>query len=126
MCDGKPIPYTKVKPLGGDGAEAGPDVVGHARGYYENPEANSAAVTADRWARTGTLALWHDGDLYVTGRSNEYIFVNGQKPLPARPGDGPEGRVGGRKGGRRWLRIPVPIFGPGSCQGQEPVALRDT
>ena len=90
MCEGKPIPYTSVKLLDDAGAEVGPDVVGHllisgdnvTRGYYENPEANAAAVTADGWVRTGDLALWHEGELYVTGRSKEIIFVNGQNYYP--------------------------------------------
>jgi acyl-CoA synthetase (AMP-forming)/AMP-acid ligase II/acyl carrier protein len=90
MCEGKPIPYTSVKLLDDAGAEVGPDVVGHllisgdnvTRGYYENPEANAAAVTADGWVRTGDLALWHGGELYVTGRSKEIIFVNGQNYYP--------------------------------------------
>ena len=32
--------------------------------------------------RTGDLALWHEGELYVTGRSKEIIFVNGQNYYP--------------------------------------------
>ena len=67
-----------------------PDHVGHllirgdnvTRGYFQNPEANAAAITADGWLRTGDLALWHDGELYVTGRSKEIIFVNGQNYYP--------------------------------------------
>ena len=68
----------------------GPDTVGHVliggdnvtRGYFENPAANAAAVSADGWVRTGDLALWHEGELYVTGRSKEIIFVNGQNYYP--------------------------------------------
>ncbi|NJD32782.1 MAG: AMP-binding protein [Gammaproteobacteria bacterium] len=90
MCEGKPIPYTNVKLLDDSGNEVAPDTVGHllisgdnvTRGYYENPEANAAAVTADGWVRTGDLALWHGGELYVTGRSKEIIFVNGQNYYP--------------------------------------------
>ena len=67
-----------------------PDTVGHLliaattsrAGYYQNPEANAAAITADGWLRTGDLALEHDGELYVTGRSKEIIFVNGQNYYP--------------------------------------------
>ena len=32
--------------------------------------------------RTGDLALWHADELYVTGRSKEIIFVNGQNYYP--------------------------------------------
>jgi acyl-CoA synthetase (AMP-forming)/AMP-acid ligase II/acyl carrier protein len=52
------------------------------RGYFENPEANAAAFTADGWLRTGDLALVHQGELYVSGRAKEIIFVNGQNYYP--------------------------------------------
>ena len=90
MCEGKPIPYTSVRLVDDAGAEVAPDHVGHllmrgdnvTRGYFRNPEANAAAISADGWLRTGDLALWHDGELYVTGRSKEIIFVNGQNYYP--------------------------------------------
>jgi acyl-CoA synthetase (AMP-forming)/AMP-acid ligase II/acyl carrier protein len=90
MCEGKPIPYMSVKLVDDAGAEVAPDHVGHllmkgdnvTRGYFRNPEANAAAIGEDGWVRTGDLALWHDGDLYVTGRSKEIIFVNGQNYYP--------------------------------------------
>ena len=90
MCEGKPIPYTSVRLVDDAGAEVAPDQVGHllmrgdnvTRGYFRNPEANAAAISADGWLRTGDLALWHDGELYVTGRSKEIIFVNGQNYYP--------------------------------------------
>jgi hypothetical protein len=52
------------------------------RGYYENPEANAAAFTADKWLKTGDLGLILDGNLYITGRAKEIIFVNGQNYYP--------------------------------------------
>ena len=72
------------------GADVPSGTVGHllmrgenvTRGYFDNPEANAAAITADGWLRTGDLALEHDGELYVTGRSKEIIFVNGQNYYP--------------------------------------------
>lgn len=90
MCEGRPIPYTSVKLVDDDGGEVGPDRVGHllirgenvTRGYFNNPEANAAAIDADGWLRTGDLALVHDGRYYITGRSKEIIFVNGQNYYP--------------------------------------------
>jgi len=90
MCEGRAIPYAKVRLADDSGAQVPPDVVGHlliagdnvTRGYFENPEANAAAFTADGWLRTGDLALEHDGELYVTGRAKEIIFVNGQNYYP--------------------------------------------
>jgi acyl-CoA synthetase (AMP-forming)/AMP-acid ligase II/acyl carrier protein len=90
MCEGRPIPYTSVRLIDDAGVEVAPDHVGHllirgdnvTRGYYENPEANAAALESDGWLRTGDLALWHRDELYVTGRSKEIIFVNGQNYYP--------------------------------------------
>ena len=52
------------------------------RGYFEDPQANAAAFTADGWLRTGDLGLMHGGDLYISGRAKEIIFVNGQNYYP--------------------------------------------
>jgi acyl carrier protein len=52
------------------------------QGYYENPTANAEALTADGWVRTGDLGLVHEGQLYITGRAKEIIFVNGQNYYP--------------------------------------------
>jgi acyl-CoA synthetase (AMP-forming)/AMP-acid ligase II/acyl carrier protein len=90
MCEGRAIPYAKVKLVDDSGAVVAADVVGHlliagdnvTRGYFENPEANAAALTPDGWLDTGDLALEHDGELYVTGRAKEIIFVNGQNYYP--------------------------------------------
>ncbi len=38
-----------------------------------------------RLLRTGDLGLLHEGELYITGRAKEIIFVNGQNYYPARP-----------------------------------------
>jgi acyl-CoA synthetase (AMP-forming)/AMP-acid ligase II/acyl carrier protein len=90
MCEGKPIPFTSVKLVDDAGAEVPPGTVGHllmrgdnvTRGYFNDPEANAAAITPDGWLRTGDLALMLDDELYVTGRSKEIIFVNGQNYYP--------------------------------------------
>jgi acyl-CoA synthetase (AMP-forming)/AMP-acid ligase II/acyl carrier protein len=90
MCEGKPIPFTAVRLVDDQGADVPAGVVGHllmrgdnvTRGYFQNAEANAAAFTGDGWLRTGDLALMHEGELYVTGRSKEIIFVNGQNYYP--------------------------------------------
>jgi acyl-CoA synthetase (AMP-forming)/AMP-acid ligase II/acyl carrier protein len=90
MCVGRPIPYTRVRLVDDDGTEVGPERVGHiliqgenvTRGYFSNPEANAATFTDDGWLRTGDLGLQHEGELYITGRSKEIIFVNGQNYYP--------------------------------------------
>ena len=90
MCEGRPIPYTSVRLVDDAGDEVPTGTVGHllmrgdnvTRGYFNNAEANATALAADGWLRTGDLALMLDGELYVTGRSKEIIFVNGQNYYP--------------------------------------------
>jgi len=52
------------------------------RGYFENAAANAAAITSDGWVRTGDMGLYHQGELYISGRAKEIIFVNGQNYYP--------------------------------------------
>ena len=88
--EGKPIPYCEVRIADDDDRPLPDGRIGHlhmrgenvTHGYYENPEANAQAFTADGWLRTGDLALVHGGDLYVTGRAKEIIFVYGQNYYP--------------------------------------------
>ncbi|MFO7590103.1 MAG: class I adenylate-forming enzyme family protein [Acidimicrobiia bacterium] len=48
-------------------------------GYYEDPEANAALVTADGWMRTGDVcALDPDGYLSVVGRASDFIIRGGK------------------------------------------------
>ena len=51
-------------------------------GYLDNPEANSAAFTPDRWFRTGDLGFVdRDGFLFVTGRAKEVLVLGGGKKI---------------------------------------------
>jgi acyl-CoA synthetase (AMP-forming)/AMP-acid ligase II len=45
-------------------------------GYYGKADVTSAAFHGD-WLRTGDLGFLHRGDLYITGRSKDIIFING-------------------------------------------------
>ena len=47
-------------------------------GYFQDDASNAASFTADGWLRTGDLGLLHAGELYITGRDKEILFVNGQ------------------------------------------------
>jgi acyl-CoA synthetase (AMP-forming)/AMP-acid ligase II/acyl carrier protein len=90
VCVGRPIPYTSIRLEDDAGQVVGSNTVGHllihgdnvTRGYLDNPGANAAAITPDGWVRTGDLAFERDGDYYITGRSKEIIFVNGQNYYP--------------------------------------------
>ncbi len=46
------------------------------RGYFGNPGGTSA-VFHDGWLLTGDLGFIFQGDLYITGRSKDIIFING-------------------------------------------------
>jgi acyl-CoA synthetase (AMP-forming)/AMP-acid ligase II/acyl carrier protein len=90
MAVGTPIPGTEVR-IAREDRTAQPDgVVGHllirgdnvTKGYYEAPEINARTITPDGWLDTGDLGLVRDGQLYITGRAKEIIFVNGQNYYP--------------------------------------------
>ena len=54
------------------------------RGYYNNPEANANAFTADGWLRTGDLGvLDHDARLRMVGRLKDVFRVGGENVAPA-------------------------------------------
>jgi acyl-CoA synthetase (AMP-forming)/AMP-acid ligase II/acyl carrier protein len=90
VSEGRAIPYCRVRIADEEDRELQPDRIGHVhisgdnvtRGYYEDSEANAAAFTADGWLRTGDLGLMHGGELYISGRAKEIIFVNGQNYYP--------------------------------------------
>jgi acyl-CoA synthetase (AMP-forming)/AMP-acid ligase II/aryl carrier-like protein len=87
---GAPIPGTEVSIVGNDDAPLAAGRIGHilirganvTGGYYEEPAVNAATITSGGWLRTGDLGLLVDGELYITGRAKEIIFVNGQNYYP--------------------------------------------
>jgi len=87
---GAPIPGCQARIAGHDDAPLPDGHIGHVlirganvtRGYFEEPEVNAATFTADGWLRTGDLGLLADGELYITGRAKEILFVNGQNYYP--------------------------------------------
>ena len=90
ISEGKVIPYCQVRLTDDSGDVLLEDRIGNVemrgdnvtRGYFENPEANAASFTKDGWIRTGDLGLFHDGELFISGRAKEIIFVNGQNYYP--------------------------------------------
>jgi acyl-CoA synthetase (AMP-forming)/AMP-acid ligase II/acyl carrier protein len=90
MSVGVPIPGTEVRIAREDRSPQPEGTVGHllirgenvTKGYFEAPEVNAALITADGWLDTGDLGLYLDGQLYITGRAKEIIFVNGQNYYP--------------------------------------------
>ena len=67
----------------GEGGELIAHGPGVTRGYYNNPQANAAAFTADGWLHTGDLGRI-DGDGYLTleGRLKESYRCGGETVLP--------------------------------------------
>ncbi len=87
---GRAIPYCELRIAGDDDEPMPGERVGHilirggnvTGGYYEDPAVNAASFTKDGWLRTGDLGLIHHGELYITGRHKEILFVNGQNYYP--------------------------------------------
>jgi acyl-CoA synthetase (AMP-forming)/AMP-acid ligase II/acyl carrier protein len=90
ISEGKVIPYCQVRVTDDEDKPLPEDRIGNVqmtgdnvtRGYFENPQANATAFSKDGWIRTGDLGLFHQGELYISGRAKEIIFVNGQNYYP--------------------------------------------
>jgi acyl-CoA synthetase (AMP-forming)/AMP-acid ligase II/acyl carrier protein len=90
ISEGNAIPYCRVRIVDDADRELPGEQIGHVqisgdnvtRGYFEDPAANAATFTGDGWLRTGDLGVMHDGQLYISGRAKEIIFVNGQNYYP--------------------------------------------
>jgi len=144
MSVGRPIPYAEVRVAGDDDAPLPDGVVGNiyirgenvTKGYFENPEANAAALTADGWLRTGDLGLVHEGEVYISGRAKEIIFVNGQNYYPhdleniAQRAEGLElGKVvaaGARRKGEQTEQLVVFVLHRGEMKDFLPTATQVT
>jgi fatty-acyl-CoA synthase len=86
---GCPLPGHQLRIAGEDGGAlperrigeillAGPSVMA---GYYRQPELTAQTVR-DGWLHTGDLGYLSDGELFVCGRVNDTIIVNGRKYHP--------------------------------------------
>ncbi len=53
----------------------GPNVTS---GYYLDPGATKAVIDGKGWLETGDLGFMEDGELFITGREKDVLFVNGQ------------------------------------------------
>ena len=88
---GLPMPSTDIKLLDDDGREVGIGEAGEicARGpqvmtgYWEKPEANAAAFTADGYFRTGDVGVFDEkGFLKIVDRKKDMIIVSGFNVYP--------------------------------------------
>jgi acyl-CoA synthetase (AMP-forming)/AMP-acid ligase II/acyl carrier protein len=91
MVVGKPIRDCEVRVVGDEDQPLGAGIVGHLQirggnvtsGYVGLPDGQQP-FTADGWLRTGDLGFLTvpEGELVITGRQKEIIFVNGQNYYP--------------------------------------------
>lgn len=51
-------------------------------GYWNDPDATAAAITPDRWLRTGDYGVIEDGCLTLTGRRSDLILRGGENVYP--------------------------------------------
>lgn len=87
---GYPLDYCQFRICDEADQELGDGIVGHihihghnvTQGYYNNPEATRNILTDDGWVRTGDLGFLRNGQLVITGRAKDIIFVNGQNVYP--------------------------------------------
>ena len=90
MCVGPRVPNTELLIVETERTALPEGVVGHilirgpsiTHGYFGDLKATAEAIGADGWVDTGDLGVLHEGALYITGRSKEIIFVNGQNYYP--------------------------------------------
>jgi len=88
---GLPMPSTDIKLLDEDGREVGIGEAGEIcakgpqvmSGYWQQPEANAAAFTADGYFRTGDIGLFDaKGFLKIVDRKKDMIIVSGFNVYP--------------------------------------------
>ncbi|WP_353218070.1 fatty acyl-AMP ligase [Sandarakinorhabdus sp.] len=56
--------------------------LGIMAGYFRDPEATAAALSADGWLDTGDMAYTHEGSLFIVGRAKDMIIINGKNHWP--------------------------------------------
>jgi long-chain acyl-CoA synthetase len=88
---GLPVPGTDIKLLDAQGAEVplgrpgevcanGPQIM---RGYWDKPDANAAAFTADGYFRTGDIGVFDErGFLKIVDRKKDMVIVSGFNVFP--------------------------------------------
>jgi acyl-CoA synthetase (AMP-forming)/AMP-acid ligase II len=90
VCVGRPVQHCEVRVADDSGMAAAPGTVGRilirgdnvSAGYYGDDALTAASRTPDGYLDTGDLGTIHDGELVVTGRIKEILFVAGQNHFP--------------------------------------------
>jgi acyl-CoA synthetase (AMP-forming)/AMP-acid ligase II len=88
---GKPHPAGEVRVADDQGHPCAPDIPGELQvrpdfcmeGYFNRPEATTAAYTVDGWLRTGDVAILRtDGNIRFVGRRSEMFKSGGYNVYP--------------------------------------------
>lgn len=87
---GVPVADCELRVADSEGAACASGVVGRVlirgdnvtRGYYRDPELTAATLSADGWLDTGDLGVVIDGELVITGRAKDVVFVAGRSHYP--------------------------------------------
>lgn len=87
---GRPVPGTEVRVVDDAGVLLGEAMVGHVQirgdnvtqGYHGDAGASAGVRSRDGWLDTGDLGLFSGGQLVITGRAKDIVFVNGQNCYP--------------------------------------------
>lgn len=88
---GKPYPWVQLRIVGDDGTDLAPGTVGelwtrseqNMLGYWNNPEATAATLTADGWLRTGDAGYVDaDGYVFLQDRIKDLIVSGGENVYP--------------------------------------------
>ena len=85
---GRPVPTVEMRVVGDDGTDAPLDGKGEVwlrgptimlRGYWNRPDANAEALTADGWFKTGDIGrIDAEGFLYLIDRAKDMIIRAGE------------------------------------------------
>ncbi|MGD9618948.1 MAG: long-chain-fatty-acid--CoA ligase [Mycolicibacterium sp.] len=88
---GKPYPWVQLRIVGDDGVDVAPGTVGelwtrseqNMLGYWNNPDATAATLTADGWLRTGDAGCVDaDGYVFLQDRIKDMIVSGGENVYP--------------------------------------------
>jgi long-chain acyl-CoA synthetase len=88
---GRPYSWVQIRIVTHDGTDAAPGTVGelwtrsgqNMIGYWNNPDATAAALTADGWLRTGDAGYVDaDGYVYLQDRIKDMIVSGGENVYP--------------------------------------------
>jgi acyl-CoA synthetase (AMP-forming)/AMP-acid ligase II len=82
---GVPVEGVEIQIRAADGTALSENAVGEIclrspfmfNGYYKLPEKTAQRVR-EGWYHTGDMGLLHDGELYVTGRIDDMLIINGR------------------------------------------------